>query len=272
MPRKPKYPELKSVRKVSERDRLIFQQVSIQNRSQRELAAEHQISQTQVSRIVRRVYRWMCDTAPCGLEEVPRPQRLYGVARIYKEKLEYFEREADEAWQNSKREISWTRTQDVIEQPDGKTTLSPGKITRKSPKPDIKYLNAAKGYAQALVEFEGFEKNGAVARDNNDRLHEVPEIRPEKDRDVLIEVGQRLQAERDAERAEAAARAQTNPDSDELTVARGTPEERTIRGMQEHGLQAPIFATPFTPPVTSPSPRYPRYFEQNTAERVGVRG
>jgi hypothetical protein len=198
---------LRFVRRVSQRDRQIFHQVMVEMRSQRDVAREHNLSQSRVSRIVARVMAWMSETAPYGLEEVPRPQRLYAVARLYRDKLDYYEREAREAWERSKTEIPWTSTHDSVPGAGGKHELGPGKVVRRIPKPDLKYLDAAQRFAWMRTHFEGFQQDGSVSMSNDGRLYEVPEIMPEEELDSFIRTGELAKAEKQRREAEAAAKA-----------------------------------------------------------------
>lgn len=222
----------KSVIQVSERDRRIYELVAVEGRSQRDVAAEFKVSQSRISRIVNRTFRWLSETARYGLEEVPRPQRLYGVMRTYQKKLAYYEREANNAWLESTRRQGTTQVWDILPTDDGRGFVrQKGRLTVKDPKPEIKYLRAAQDFAARGAEFEGFAKSGAVARNNNDRLHEVPEVLSDQEVDDLIRCGKRLEAEREAKRA---------------------AEERGIESMGD-GRGAGVMPTPGPLPMPKPT-------------------
>ena len=191
MPRKPKDLLSQSTIVVSERDRQIYHEVMIVGRSQRAVAVKFQLSQQRISKIVNRTSVWMSETAPYGLAEVPRPQRLYQVARIYKQKLDWYENEAKEEWLKSKVDEQWTSTHDLTPGPDGKQVIGDGKMTRKKPKADTKYLALGQKFAEKRTRFEGFDEDGSVARNNDDRLHEVPIILPDEELDEMISIGER---------------------------------------------------------------------------------
>ena len=191
MPRKPKDLLSQSTIVVSERDRQIYHEVMIVGRSQRAVAAKFGLSQQRISKIVNRTSVWMSETAPYGLAEVPRPQRLYQVARIYKQKLDWYENEAKEEWLKSKADEQWTSTHDLTPGPDGKQVIGDGKMTRKKPKADTKYLALGQKFAEKRTRFEGFDEDGSVARNNDDRLHEVPIILPDEELDEMISIGER---------------------------------------------------------------------------------
>jgi hypothetical protein len=120
MPRKFTHDADKFQIHVSARDREIYEAVAVQGRLQREVAAEFKISQPRVSKIVQRAFKWLCQTAPGGLPEMPRPQRLYGVSRTYKMKLEYYEQRAMRVFDRSERDELITTTYDLKEGEDGK--------------------------------------------------------------------------------------------------------------------------------------------------------
>jgi hypothetical protein len=274
MPRRQreKYPLL-----VSERDRQIYHEVAVAQRTQRDVAAEFKLSQPRVLKIVERVFQWMCETAPTGFAEVPRPQRLYGVARTYKQKLEYYEREANEVWQRSKKETLWTRTHDVIED-DGEKKLAPGKVTQKNPKPEIKYLQAAEKFASKLAHFEGFEENGSVARNNDDRLHEVPPILPEQELDVWIRNGElaaKMKREREQERVAALAAVAPSPlYSGERVGVRGEAPIDSNHSQDSlcctDDVDSETESVPAPAPHPSPLPGVPRRGDRNSDPSAAV--
>jgi hypothetical protein len=262
--------------KVSQRDQEIYERVVVQRQPQRQVGLHFQISQQRVGKIVSRVARWLSQTAPYGLDEIPRPQRLYLVARTYKMKLEYYEARALRAFDKSEEE-SFVYTEEIKE---GKRTGN-GKLQKKNPRPDAKLLLAAKGFAAAQAEFEGFAPNGAVARNNDDRLHEVAELPHDAEIDAFINVAKRLERERDAKQTAAALAHPKEP------LLRNSPEvsstaentqpnhfDNTLlladevgNNKEERLAESPPGSGPFSGEETSPFSPSPRPSPRSTEER-----
>ena len=270
MPRKPKDLLSQSTIVVSERDRQIYHEVMIVGRSQRAVAAKFGLSQQRISKIVNRTSVWMSETAPYGLAEVPRPQRLYQVARVYKQKLDWYENEAKEEWLKSKADEQWTSTHDLTPGPDGKQVIGDGKMTRKKPKADTKYLALGQKFAEKRTRFEGFDEDGSVARNNDDRLHEVPIILPDEELDEMISIGERakqmkqqqqLQAEaaglskrKSAERVASATAAPSPLYSGERVGVRGEAGTDSDRSHDSPSTAHEVCSTAKSVPAPAPHP------------------
>jgi hypothetical protein len=154
---------------VSERDGRIYHQVMVEGRTQREVAAEHRISQPRVGKIVRRVFRLLCQEAPNELDLSARAVRHQAAARAYLETLAYCEAEALEAYELSKRretiETSFAVSANGTQLPKIRKKV---RFTQRSSQGDIRYLQAAHKFACLRARFEGFARTADTSRDPPD--------------------------------------------------------------------------------------------------------
>lgn len=150
---------------VSDLERLIHRQVAIEARSRRSVAAEHQLSELRVAKIVARVNRWLSEPHPVGLNEPPRQQRLTAALTDYRDKLQYYQERALAAFERSKEQDTLTMHFDGS--PDDQRPMRIKKVrhTRKTSPGDIRYLQAAQRFAQSLAEVEAAIGRHALERD-----------------------------------------------------------------------------------------------------------
>ena len=172
--------------KVSPRDRAIYSACKIEHKTQREVAAEQNLSQARISAIVKRVERWLGVMIPNGFEELGREPRLRAAMRTHQMRLENAYKQAMRAWEISLAPRETTREQIIKDQ----------RVALKSSTGQnghgVHLMNSVK-IAERIVQFEGFELNGHVDVGIAGRLYEVPtrtsvEINREIKRRVLAGV------------------------------------------------------------------------------------
>ncbi len=154
-------------RNVSGRDQEIYHQTAVEGQSQRKVATEKKISQSRVSKIVKRVGLWLSETVPFGLAELPREQRLHVAARTHRMKLDWMYHQATEAWQGSKEPVRTRKEKTVkgekVEEFVVKTQVG-----------NFRLLDGACKIAERQIVFDGFALDGRVEVSCAGRLFEPP--------------------------------------------------------------------------------------------------
>lgn len=160
------------VMNVSARDRGIYQAVMIGGKPQRAVALEHQLSQSRVSAIIKRVTRWLSQGDPPGLGELYRRDRLRAVSRLHRMRLEQLLVEAIEAWHKSESSTHTVKERIV----NGKVVSHDTQVHTHLR--DRRYLADICAITDRIVGFEGFDKLGKVDESCKGRIYEEPERTP----------------------------------------------------------------------------------------------
>jgi len=162
--------------RVRPRNLEIYRLYHVEGRSQKEIALRFQLTQSAVSKILRRAEKGMGSASPKGLGELPRAQRVMAAGRTYKMRMEFLYQQAIGGWDRSQ-----AATHRVSVKKDGGGQEEPAKREVTSRHGDVRYIALAFKIAQFRAEFEGFDKYGNVDTSTDGRVWEAPDLDAEEE-------------------------------------------------------------------------------------------
>lgn len=151
--------QLKELQPPQLRDRLIFEAVEMNGRGQREVAAEHGVSQPRVAQIVVEVGEWLARVLPQGMKEIATPGRLALGTFLAEARLTHLQQVVMAAWEGSCADRV-TRKEGLLKNGRGNwwetiTVPQSGKVG---------FLSAALRLALAQARLAGVDTSGRTQR------------------------------------------------------------------------------------------------------------
>lgn len=149
----------------TDRDLAVYRATTCENRSQRDVAREFQLSQTRVCQLIKQVECWISKRTPRALLGFSKAERLNLAVHLERDRLNYLYGQAVTAWQASTKPVVTVKK---VETRDG---IREERVIRNSPG-QVRFLAEAARLNRQLAELDGADQRSDL-RDRDEDEEQV---------------------------------------------------------------------------------------------------